>query len=166
MKNITLIFDTCKYPYHNNISNLINHCLSYKDYIINKVDLGNPNINQSKLNSILFDSDIDFLITLDLSGFNLRTQTGECAMNLLYSKNLNIIWGNSKDYVPYLSKKISMSMVFYDVSGNNNYMPTHYPNMLFYNYGPQYFLPQYENISVNSSNFNHIWSNFLHFCQN
>ena len=166
MQNITLIVNTIKYPYHSNISDLINYCLSNEDYIVNTIDLGNPDINNSKLNSLLFDSEIDFLITLDLSGFDLRTQTGECALNLLYSKNLNIIWGDSKDYDIYLSKKLSMSMVFYDASGDNNYMPTYYPNMLFFNYGVQYFLPQYENISVNAPRFNNIWTNFLHFCQN
>lgn len=79
------------------------------------------------------DSDPDVIITLDLAGFRFMTQSGEPALNMLYSKNLNLLWQSPSEYAPLLTgKKISLSMIFFDMKIQEESLTDIYPNIDYY----------------------------------
>ncbi len=129
MSTIALLITKNKYPYHINISNIIQTALDSSHHSLTILDVDSYTHEcLTELNTL----QPDVLITLDLAGFHFRTQTGENALNMFCTKNLNLIWGSKPEYAPYLNKKISMSMLFYDATGKDNHLPTLYPNMLYY----------------------------------
>lgn len=129
MSTIALLITKNKYPYHITISNIIQTALESGHHSLTILDADSYTQEcLTELNTL----QPDVLITLDLAGFHFRTQTGENALNMFCTKNLNLIWGNKPEYAPYLNKKLSMSMLFYDATGKDNQLPTFYPNMLYY----------------------------------
>lgn len=131
MLNITILTASNKYSYHTTISTLLHSTLTDVGHTISILDIDSYQFDHQCLIQIE-KLHPDVLITLDLTGFRFRTQTGENALNMLHTKNLNLIWGDKPEYTPYLTKKISMSMLFYDATGQDNHLPAIYPNMLYY----------------------------------
>lgn len=129
--NIAILTNPRQYPYHISISQMINATLIKHAHSVYLLDIDSEKYDYqclAKLNA--FEPDV--IITLDLAGFRFRTQSGENALNMLFTKNLNILWGNRPEYEPLLNGKISLSMLFYDASGTDNGLPLLYPNMLYY----------------------------------
>lgn len=129
--NIAILTNPKQYSYHVPISRMINTVLTKRAHSIYLLDIDSEKYDHqclTKLNA--FEPDV--IITLDLAGFRFRTQSGENALNMLFTKNLNILWGNKPEYEPLLNKKISLSMLFYDASGTNHSLPLLYPDMLYY----------------------------------
>lgn len=151
MQNITVLTAPTTYSYHTDISNTILSALNRSKYTISIIDIDAYKFDHQCLQHIE-QLQPDILITLDLSGFRFRTQMGENALNMLYTKNLNLIWGYKPEYTPYLSKKISMSMLFYDATGINNHIPTLYPNILYY---------KALNELTHTKSFLNIWNDFI-----
>ena len=151
MLNITILTAPTKYPYHAAISAMLGSVLHESGHAFSILDIDSYKYDHHCLAQIeAFHPDV--LITLDLAGFRFRTQTGENALNMYYTKNLNLIWGNKTEYALYLNKKISMSMLFYDATGEDNNLPAVYPNMLYYK-------ALVELTDANS--FQTIWNDFL-----
>ena len=125
MNSVILLSNIKKYP---------EHC-QYTSTIKNTMPLIHNDINQisaSELMKNLTSSAPDVIISLDFSGFELKTLTGECLLNTLPCKILNIISVDATGYHTFLSKKLSLSMLFYDISGNDVPLPAKYPNMRYY----------------------------------
>lgn len=160
MSNIVILTNNVTYPYHKNVTNMLIGSLSNTDYTVQTLDINStqyPHQCLAKLNSM----NPDILITLDLAGFHFRTQSGENALNMLYTKNLNLVWGNRPEYADYLNKKVSLSMLFYDTTGKDYRLSTHYPNVLYYKTCPDFLIAQECDSATDSSNFLAIWEDFL-----
>lgn len=131
MVNIVILINTAEYSYHTALSDMFYRALCKDTMTTTVVDISTYKYDHECLNQIK-ELQPDVIITLDLAGFRFRTQSGENALNMLHSKNLNLIWGSKPEYAQYLNKKISLSMLFYDVSGEDYNLPEIYPNMLYY----------------------------------
>lgn len=139
---------------------MINSTLSGASYTVQILDVNctqYPHQCLAKLNSM----EPDILITLDLAGFHFRTQSGENSLNMLYTKNLNLVWGNRPEYADYLNKKVSLSMLFYDATGKDYQLPTYYPNVLYYKACLDFLITQECNSASASAHFLTIWEDFL-----
>lgn len=131
METIVIITNVKQYLYHRTISDAIKTFLNQLGHTTSVIDTDTAQQSYENLEQIKsFNPTV--LITLDVSGFHFRTQTGEIALNLLPTKNLNLIWGNKPEYNTYLKKKLSLSMLFYDMSGIDYNLPSFYPYMLYY----------------------------------
>lgn len=131
MLKIAIITNVAKYTYHSIISDMIQSTLQTLEYLVSRIDISTFQHDYECINQITnFGANV--VITLDLSGFHIRTQAGEIALNMLPTKNMNIIWGHKPEYASFLNKKLSLSMLFYDVSGTDLNLAQVYPNMLYY----------------------------------
>lgn len=130
MNTTYILVNTKRYPYHRNILSILADHLFPNDTDISIIDLSQSNI--SALGQHLDATAPDLVITLDLSGFEIRTYTGECFLNILPSKICNIIWGNKPEYSKYLNGKLSLSMLFYDATGINHELSSVYPYLRYY----------------------------------
>lgn len=75
--------------------------------------------------------DPDVILTLDLAGFAFRTVSGEAVLNMQTAKVLHLVWGAQPQQAAYLEKKISLAMLFYDVSPEASFPAQRYPNVLY-----------------------------------
>ena len=160
MSNIIILTNHNTYPYHKGIATMISSALSNTDYTVQTLDINStqyPHQCLAKLNSM----EPDILITLDLAGFHFRTQSGENALNMLYTKNLNLVWGNRPEYEDYLNKKVSLSMLFYDITGKDYHLSKYYPNVLYYKAHPDFLITQECSSATDTSHFLNIWKDFL-----
>lgn len=128
--NIIVLSNTHKYPYHTQITKALNTIVFSNGSNAHIIDI--KNANSPQFTQQLSSNTPDIIITLDLAGFELRTLTGECLLNMLPCKVCNIIWGDKPEYSKYLSSKLSLSMLFYDATGTDNQLPSKYPNMRYY----------------------------------
>ena len=162
MLNILILIEPTKYSYHIAISNMIQSALQAEEHSITILDINTYKYDHECLNHIN-SLQPDVLITLDLSGFRFRTQAGEIALNMMTSKNLNLIWGNKAEYSTFLRKKISLSMLFYDVSGTDGHLMHIYPNLLYYKALEQisYSTTSKDETTMNQKHFLKIWNDFL-----
>lgn len=131
MHNIVILTNKTEYPYHTEVASMINNFLSTDYSGITTLDINDYKYDQECLSKIK-ELQPDVIVTLDLAGFRFRTQSGENALNMLTSKNLNLVWGDKPEYAEYLNKKISLSMIFYDATGVDHKLMEKYPNMLYY----------------------------------
>lgn len=156
MKKILIITNTSVYNYHNSISQLISEKMSFHATVIT-IDISSFRY-ANQCFSTIENFAPSVLITLDLAGFHIRTQSNECALNTLHCKCLNLLWGNKPEYAVYLHGKLSLSMIFYDVSGKNNNLPLFFPNMLYYKSSFQ-LSPKYpHNIALDT--WDNLWKDF------
>lgn len=128
--NIIVLSNTYKYPYHKQITKALESIVSSNGSNAHFIDTKNANSSQFKQQ--LSSNIPDLIITLDLAGFEFRTLTGECLLNMLPCKVCNILWGNKSEYCKYLTGKLSLSMLFYDATSTDNQLPSKYPNMRYY----------------------------------
>ncbi len=131
MANIVIVTNAVIYAYHTEVSNTIAAYLCEQQHTISILDINSEPYDYQCLSKIK-ELEPDVLITLDLAGFRFRTQAGEITFNMLPTKNLNLIWGNKPEYACFLNKKLSLSMLFYDISGINHHLTETYPNLLYY----------------------------------
>lgn len=159
MSNIVILTNFAQYPYHTYLSNMIRSALCQNNVF--QLDINSKEYDHQCLAELNRLSP-DIIITLDLSGFRFRTQTGENALNMLYTKNLNIIWGNKPEYAQLLNKKISLSMLFYDATGTDNKLTQIYPNLLYYKVANLITYCPTSTLSMRSDqeNFLRIWNDF------
>ena len=125
MATIIILTNKKAYPYHANANSFINSLLNDTSHTVSTLDISAYARDHECLQKI-------HELAPDLAGFQFRTQAGEMALNMLPTKNLNLIWGHKPEYAEFLSKKLSLSMLFYDISGTDYRLPNHYPNMLYY----------------------------------
>lgn len=154
--------DPNQYPYHIMIANMLESVLSNPGYTISMLDINSEKFDYqciAKIKSL----NPNILITLDLSGFRFQTQSGENALNMLYTKNLNLIWGNKPEYASFLNKKISLSMQFYDASGKDCQLSQLFPNLLYYKTLGEISVTatSEQEISKNREVLKKIWQDFL-----
>lgn len=128
---IIVLTNKHKFPYHIQITKALNDIISANIFSAQTIDIS-PQTSRSDVTQQLSSAPPDLIITLDLTGFELRTLTGECLLNMLPCKVCNIIWGENAEYSNYLSGKLSLSMLFYDATGIDNRLPSQYPNMRYY----------------------------------
>jgi hypothetical protein len=129
--NIIVLSNTLKYPYHTQIIKALNTIFFTNGSNAQIINISDQT-PMSELSRQLSSLPADIIITLDLAGFELRTLTGECLLNMLPCKVCNILWGNKSEYDKYLTGKLSLSMLFYDATGTDNQLPSKYPNMRYY----------------------------------
>ncbi len=152
MTNIVILTNKRKYSYHAEVSSMIYTVLSKSDTVITTIDIDDYKFDHECLAKIK-ELQPDVIVTLDLAGFRFRTQSGENALNMLPGKNLNLVWGNKPEYAEYLSKKISLSMIFYDATGVDHGLSGKYPNMLYYKTVCE--------LTKESESFQRIWEDFV-----
>lgn len=163
--NIVIFTNSEKYPYHPAIAGFLTSEISESSEIkscIQTLDIDAFPCDSACLKACMrFAPDI--VITLDLAGFRFPTQSGECALNMLTTKNLNLIWGRKPEYSAYLCKKLSLSMRFYDVSGTDCEFPLTYPNMLYYKACDELYQEADTQMKQTSNRilFKKLWSDFL-----
>lgn len=162
MLKILIITEPTKYTYHTAISDMLQTTLQEQGYSVTIIDINAYKYDHECLNDVI-SLQPDVLITLDLAGFRFRTQAGEIAFNMLPSKNLNLLWGNKAEYAPFLQKKLSLSMLFYDVSGINNKVEQMYPNLLYYKVAGAIncSAASESNVLMNQQIIQEIWKDFL-----
>ena len=148
MWKIIILTESAKYSYHTTVSRQIQSALDADGHTITILDISFSMADHEKQKKIS-KLQPDVLITLDLAGFPFRTQAGEIALNMLPTKNLNLIWGNKPEYAPLLNRKLSLSMLFYDVSGADHRLTELYPNLLYYRF------------SESIDSFPQIWADFI-----
>lgn len=148
MWKIIILTESAKYSYHTTASRQIQSTLKSDGHTATILDISFCMPDHKYLHKIN-ELQPDVLITLDLAGFQFRTQAGEIALNMLPTKNLNLIWGNKPEYTPLLNKKLSLSMLFYDVSGTDSRLTELYPNLLYYRF------------SESIDSFLQIWADFI-----
>lgn len=129
--NIIVLSSTHNYRYHAEITKALNTIFSTNGSNAQTIDIS-VKTPMPELNRQLSSCSADILITLDLAGFELRTLTGECLLNMLPCKVCNILWGDKSEYNKYLTGKLSLSMLFYDATGIDNQLPAKYPDMRYY----------------------------------
>lgn len=129
--NIIVLSDTLKFPYHNQITKALKTIFSTNGSNAQFIDIS-IKTPMSELSRQLSSLPADIIITLDLAGFELRTITGECLLNMLPCKVCNILWGDKPEYNKYLTGKLSLSMLFYDATGTDNQLLAKYPDMRYY----------------------------------
>lgn len=157
---IIILTNQKQYPYHSFLSKMLMQFFKEKDSLVSIMDIPSDTYEYFSLQQIQNQSP-DILITFDLAGFPFRTQTKETALNMLSSKNLNLLWGDKKEYTPFLSGKLSLSMIFYDLSGENFHLSRHYPNLQYYKASPNYCLDTHTTDFANFSKvFSLIWEDF------
>lgn len=160
--NTVILTNPIQYSYHKKTAYFLQSVLTQKGIhttVLNAFSDPYPHKNLIQLTKL----DPDILITLDLAGFHFRTQSGENALNMLFTKNLNLIWGNRPEYAAFLQKKISLSMLFYDVSGHSCPLSQYYPNVLYYK-AMGALLPSPDTPAEDARNrsvFQNIWKDFL-----
>lgn len=172
MNTIVLLTNVSQYPYHKSLQAMLVSFFSNRQDTLHCLDIRStkyPHQCLARLTSL----SPDILITLDLAGFHFRTQTGENALNMLYTKNLNLLWGNRPQYGEFLQKKISLSMLFYDITGQDHQIPVHYPNVLYYKAHPDFSLfidapasmkspiALSNDTTMNAAHFQNIWNDFV-----
>lgn len=159
MSNIVVLTNHMTYPYHKKVADMITSIFTTSQHIVKVLDVNStqyPHQCLAKLTAM----EPEFLITLDLAGFHFRTQSGENALNMLFTKNLNLVWGNPPEYTSFLTKKISLSMLFYDATGIDNKYHTLYPNVLYYKAQTDFQLSKGECLSTDKQHFQNIWEDF------
>lgn len=163
MPNILILINPAQYTYHATLSHMIQNFLQTETYVAAIFDISSCKRNYECLEKIN-QLQPDVLITLDLSGFQFRTQAGEIALNMLPTKNLNLVWGNKAEYAPLLTKKLSLSMLFYDATGEDYHFPQIYPNLLYYKtLAPLSCAPDSASSAfTNKEHFQQIWQDFTH----
>lgn len=162
MKKIVILMDSKQYSYHSAIADLLLVTLQAEEHSVSILDI-NSEKHDHLLLAALENFKADILITLDLAGFRFRTQSGESALNMLCTKNLNLVWGDKPEYAPLLERKISLSMLFYDALGTDCGLPAHYPNLLYYKY-PARLKEDFASAAdyvQNQEAFHIIWKDFL-----
>ncbi len=151
-----------KYPFHTECAVQIQSYLKSLNHTILPIDIDLEAHNSITLKKIQ-EIDPDIIITLDLAGFHFHTQAGELSLNQLYCKILNLIWGNKPEYQLFLNKKLSLSMLFYDISGTDHHLQEIYSNLLYYkcvkNYPSSLPLSNSENM-FSQELFAYIWKDF------
>lgn len=152
MQNIIILTNKNKYSYHTEVASMIYTVLTQNNATLTMIDIDDYKFDHECLARIK-ELQPDVIITLDLAGFRFRTQSGENALNMLTSKNLNLVWGDKPEYAEFLNKKISLSMIFYDTTGMDHGLMEKYPNMLYYKAG--------WNLNNDLECFTKIWKNFL-----
>jgi len=152
MKNVIILTNKNNYPYHLNVVSTVKAVLSQYKFSITTIDIDGYKFDHECLTKIK-ELQPDVIVTLDLAGFRFRTQSGENALNMLTSKNLNLVWGDKPEYADYLHKKISLSMIFYDATGTDHGLPEKYPNMLYYKTVCE--------LTEDTDSFNRIWEDFI-----
>lgn len=160
---IVILSNTNKFPYHTQITKALNNTASSVLFCAYFVDISNKT-PISSISQQLSTECPDVIITLDLAGFELRTLTGESLLNMLPCKVCNIIWGDKPEYSNYLSGKLSLSMLFYDATSNDNQLPSKYPNMRYY-YSTSKAIPTvpFNNVNTESDvleTLQNIWNRF------
>lgn len=157
---IIVLTNQNQYPYHSFLSKMLIHFFQKKNHLLSIMDVTSESYDHLCLQKIQAQSP-DILITFDLAGFPFRTQTKEASLNMLSSKNLNLLWGNKKEYAPFLSGKLSLSMIFYDLSGKDFHLPKLYPNLQYYKASQDYCLDTHMTDVKNFSKiFSLIWEDF------
>ena len=161
MLHTLILTNTQNYDYHTPIASHIQSYLKSRSHNVTILDIDSEKYDHQCFAQVK-DANPDVVITLDLAGFRFRTQSGEIALNQLYSKNLNLIWGNKPEYSSYLNKKISLSMLFYDVAGTDCHLSDSYPNVLYYDVAKPLLVSQAQPLSPDKTQevFSQIWSNF------
>ena len=162
MLNIIILINPTRYSYHTNVCHMIQSTLQADNHAVSILDINTYKHDYECLN-IIKELQPDVLITLDLSGFRFRTQAGETALNMLLTKNLNLVWGNKAEYASFFNKKISLSMLFYDATGTDHRLMTLYPNLPYYKaLGPiSCSTVSKSNAVINKEHFQEIWTDFL-----
>lgn len=81
----------------------------------------------------LVKDDFDLLITFDMAGFEKGTETGSLFYNLLSCKTIHFLYGNKQEYACYLSNKLSLGMLFFVLSNEEDAqkMKAQYPDMFY-----------------------------------
>lgn len=146
--NIIVLSNNRNYPYHTQITKALNTIVSSNGSNAQIIDTSDKT-SLSGLSLQLSSHTPEIIITLDLAGFELRTLTGECLLNMLPCKICNIIWGNKPEYKNFLSGKLSLSMLFYDAAGKDNELPAQYPYL-------RYYYPAAQGISTASNSNNEV----------
>lgn len=85
--------------------------------------------------------DFDLVVTFDMAGFEKGTQTGALFLNLLSCKTIHFLYGDKKEYVPYLANKLSLAMLFILLGEDENTayrMKVKYPDIYYIKAFPQY----------------------------
>lgn len=158
--NVTILTNQTQYPYHSPIAYLIQNLLNKPNYTLSILDINSEKYDHLCLKK-LKELSPQILITLDLAGFNFRTQAGENALNMLTTKNLNLVWGNKAEYSSLLLKKISLSMLFYDATGKDNCFLQQYPNLQYYKTSGQFYIDTTAKTNMdNEKAFLYIWEDF------
>lgn len=156
MENLLVLTNISAYTYHSRLSQFIETAFS-SHYCVTIIDIDSFSYDHQCYSAIQAVHPT-ILITMDLAGFRLRTQSGECALNMLNCKCLNLLWGNKPQYASYLNGKLSLSMIFYDLSGEDHMLPAHFPNMLYYK--SSFCLLPVTSEKSSLSVLNAIWSDF------
>ena len=129
--NIIVLANTSKFPYHTKVAKALETIISSNGPNAQIIDI-TTKTSLSDLSIQLSALSPETVITLDLAGFEFRTLTGECFLNTLPCKICNIIWGDKTEYKDYLSGKLSLSMLFYDATANDNQLSVKYPYLRYY----------------------------------
>lgn len=104
-----IAYDSEKYSYHKDFVLILQslfHQFGFQTLLKDKKQ-------SSFLDTIhsMEEQDTFFLVTCDLTGFELGTETGSLYYNLLHCKMLHFIFGHHENQ-KYLTNKLSMSMFF------------------------------------------------------
>lgn len=153
---IVILVQPSIYEYHKEYGKKIKEYLASYDSDntdISIIDIDAYSYDHECLNEIT-EAYPDIVITLDLSGFRFMTQSWEPALNLLYSKNLNLLWQSPAKYTSLLTeKKVSLSMIFFDMKCQKESLTDLYPNV-------DYYHPCQEESSF-EERFANVWEEFL-----
>ena len=78
----------------------------------------------------IVDANPDFIITIDLAGFSLRTDTDEIAFINLNFPSINLITKETeRESLDCLRKKLSIAMFFYCEMGGYDYLVKEFPGI-------------------------------------
>ena len=104
-----IVYDSEKYSYHKDFV-LIIHSL-FHQFGCQSLLKDKKQGNFLKAIRSMEEQDNFFLVTCDLTGFELGTETGSLYYNLLHCKMLHFLFGHHESQ-RYLKNKLSMSMFF------------------------------------------------------
>lgn len=126
-----IVFDKTKCKYYDSLALQARTALESRGY---DVLLGDVSEDKKAVYREINKDEADILVTFDLEGFEKGTESGSLFYNLLSCKMVHFLFGDKKEYAPYLSNKLSLAMLFFGVgmdAAEVAEMKEKYPNIYY-----------------------------------
>lgn len=143
-----IVINTKLYPTHLEVASFLKKAIENSPPVpfltLHVVDMGQP-LPLHELYNQIADLYPFFIITLDLSGFELRTDSDGFSYNRIPCRMAHILLKEAGNYTGQLSDCMNFSMFFYAFPTVCQSLKTQYPNLL-----NLYVFPEYNTSSLRS----------------
>lgn len=129
-----LVIDTKKHPEHKKLAAVIKELVQSGNLLEGMIELGTVDMAQKlPLHEIYFQISSampEFVITLDLAGFELRTEGDGYSYNTIPCRMAHFLLGEPEKYREILAGEFNFSMFFYAAQKSCAAIQKEYPELL------------------------------------